>query len=175
MITMNARWHTQAAEPICCEKRIPGRPDLDLRFTAFVAMTLSTKLVRTKSHHSTRYYVRFFMRKAMFTYQEDSAWLGINVYTYATWLLLLQQATFVLEYFVKKELKNARSHAYEATVISRGKDASFWGPYIEEWSIPPIERATRSLQRKSFLEKAGNPLVRFVISKGKLRVRPFSV
>ena len=64
---------------------------------------------------------------------------------------------------MNKELKKARSHAYEATVVSRGKDASFWGPYVEEWSIPPVARASRSIQRKGFLEQAGSPLTKFVL------------
>ena len=40
--------------------------------------------------------------------------------------------TVQLEFMLSRELKAARLSAYEATVKSRGKDASFWQPYVEE-------------------------------------------
>lgn len=35
-----------------------------------------------------------------------------------------------------RELRAARTSAYDATVKSRGKDASFWTPYVEECVDP---------------------------------------
>ncbi|KAL7006823.1 hypothetical protein EMMF5_003709 [Cystobasidiomycetes sp. EMM_F5] len=117
------------------------------------------------NYGSTRLYVRFFARTAMFRNEGNSTWLGMNVFTYTTWLLLLQQASFVLEYFVEKELRIARAHAYDATVASRGKGPEFWQPYVEEWAIPPIDRSKRSLLRQGFLQQSRNPIVRILISK----------
>ena len=37
-----------------------------------------------------------------------------------------------LEFMLSRELRAARTSAYDATVKSRGKDASFWQPYVEE-------------------------------------------
>ena len=39
--------------------------------------------------------------------------------------------------------------------------------YVEEWKEPPVERAQRSLERKSFLMKAGNPWLRIILLKGR--------
>lgn len=66
-----------------------------------------------------------------------------------------------------KELKIARAHAYEATVKSRGKSPDFWQPYVEEWKVPPFERARRSAQRQGFLMQANNRFVRLAIFKSK--------
>ena len=133
---------------------------------------------------STRLYVKLFMKTAMFSSPSHSTWFGIkyvlrskclirstdviaSVFTYTLWLLLLQQASMVLEYFVESELRLARTHAYEATVKSRGKDATFWQPYVEEWQEPPIQRAKRSMQRKGFLAYANNRILRILINKSR--------
>ena len=92
-----------------------------------------------------------------------------SIFTYATWLLVLQQASFILETFIYKELKQARIHAYDALIESRGKGPDFWIPYQEEWKEPPIERAQRSLERVPFLMKANNRCVRMAISKCEIQ------
>lgn len=92
-----------------------------------------------------------------------------SIFTYATWLLVLQQASFILETFIYKELKQARIHAYDALIESRGKGPDFWIPYQEEWKEPPIERAQRSLERVPFLMKANNRWVRMAISKCEIQ------
>jgi hypothetical protein len=92
-----------------------------------------------------------------------------SIFTYATWLLVLQQASFILETFIYKELKQARIHAYDALMESRGKGPDFWIPYQEEWKEPPIERAQRSLERVPFLMKANNRWVRMAISKREIQ------
>lgn len=81
------------------------------------------------------------------------------------YLLVAQQASAVLQWAINKELKAARAHAYEATIESRGKDKSFWIPYVEEWKVPPTERAKRSMERKGFLMKAGNPWIKLLIMR----------
>lgn len=92
-----------------------------------------------------------------------------SIFTYATWLLVLQQVSFILETFIYKELKQARIHAYDALIESRGKGPDFWIPYQEEWKEPPIERAQRSLERVPFLMKANNRWVRMAISKCEIQ------
>lgn len=67
-----------------------------------------------------------------------------------------------MNYFLKKKLKVARARVYEATVISRGKDASFWQPYVEEWAEPPIARAKRASEKAEWYEKLTSPLVKMV-------------
>lgn len=89
----------------------------------------------------------------------------ISLFTYATWLLVLQQVSFILETFIFKELKQARTHAYEALIESRGKGQDFWISYQEEWKRPPIERAQRSMERVPFLMKANNRWFRMALSK----------
>ena len=98
-------------------------------------------------------------------------WSVSSIFTYATWLLVLQQASFILETFIYKELKQARIHAYDALIESRGKGPDFWIPYQEEWKDPPIERAQRSMERVPFLMKANNRWIRMAISKREKRER----
>lgn len=52
---------------------------------------------------------------------------------------MLPQLSFLLNYFIKRNLRVARSRAYDLTVKSRGKPDSFWSKgYVEEWEQPPI-------------------------------------
>lgn len=44
--------------------------------------------------------------------------------------------------------------------------AEFWGPYVEEWKVPPIERAERFAQKQPFYAKLAGPIFRLVILKG---------
>lgn len=90
-----------------------------------------------------------------------------SIFTYATWLLVLQQVSFILETFIYRELKQARVHAYDSLIESRGKGKDFWIPYQEEWRVPPIERAQRSMERVPFLMKANNRWIRMAMSKCK--------
>ncbi|GAA95833.1 uncharacterized protein L969DRAFT_18258 [Mixia osmundae IAM 14324] len=113
-----------------------------------------------------RLYCRFFMkRNLLFKYEDDSKWLGVNILTYASLMMGLGQASMILEFYIAKQLKAARVHAYDATVASRGKDASFWQPYVEEWKEPPIDRARRAAQKSSFYSRLSSPLIRIFITK----------
>lgn len=62
-----------------------------------------------------------------------------------------------------KELRS-----YEAAMGADGAvaDAAFWGPYVEEWKVPPIERAERFAQKQPFYAKLAGPIFRLVILKG---------
>ncbi|KAG8831495.1 hypothetical protein FRC17_003067 [Serendipita sp. 399] len=43
----------------------------------------------------------------------------------------------ILRFFLSKNLRIAKDRAWDLTVASRAKDSEFWGPYVEEWQIPP--------------------------------------
>jgi len=68
---------------------------------------------------------------------EDIFGYKINVATYATCLFLSSQIQSIIQFFVGKNLRIARDRAWEHTLVSRGKAPEFWGPYVEEWQVPP--------------------------------------
>ncbi|KAL7419305.1 hypothetical protein Q5752_006142 [Cryptotrichosporon argae] len=64
--------------------------------------------------------------------------LSVDLVLYTHVLVLLPQLTNILRFFLRKNLRLARSRAYALTVASRGKPAAFWNQgYIEEWANPP--------------------------------------
>ena len=89
--------------------------------------------------------------------------------TFTIWSLILGQISMILEWALKREVTKASKDVYEATVASRGKSADFWKPYFEEWELPPVERAQRSLLRQSWYAKLSGPLVRMLVLKGASR------
>ncbi|THH06833.1 hypothetical protein EW145_g3817 [Phellinidium pouzarii] len=60
-----------------------------------------------------------------------------SVTTYATLLFVSNQVTHILRFFLSKNIRIARDRAWDQTMRSRGKGHEFWGPYIEEWAVPP--------------------------------------
>ncbi|KAJ3991897.1 hypothetical protein F5050DRAFT_1791706 [Lentinula boryana] len=60
-----------------------------------------------------------------------------NVHTYAAALLVGQQVTYILRFFLSRNIRIARDRAWNQTVASRGKGEDFWRPYVEEWDHPP--------------------------------------
>jgi len=44
----------------------------------------------------------------------------------------------IVKFFLSKNIRIARSRAWDQTVKSRGKGADFWQPYYEEWQQPPV-------------------------------------
>ncbi|KAJ9105463.1 hypothetical protein QFC21_001834 [Naganishia friedmannii] len=68
------------------------------------------------------------------------SWLQrIDTVEYTTILFILPQLSYLLNYFIRRNLRLARSRAYDLTVQSRGKPESFWSKgYVEEWEQPPI-------------------------------------
>ncbi|KAJ3853346.1 hypothetical protein EV368DRAFT_39093 [Lentinula lateritia] len=60
-----------------------------------------------------------------------------NVHTYAAVLLVGQQITYILRFFLSRNIRIARDRAWNQTVASRGKGEDFWQPYTEEWDQPP--------------------------------------
>ncbi|WFD43720.1 hypothetical protein MPSI1_002384 [Malassezia psittaci] len=62
-------------------------------------------------------------------------------------LLIANQINLVFYYNLKNQLHKFRSIAYEETVASRGKPASWWTPYQEEWEKPPQHGASAAVSR----------------------------
>jgi hypothetical protein len=51
--------------------------------------------------------------------------------------ILGAQVTEILHYFLARNIRIARERAWAQTLASRGKGPEFWGPYVEEWDVPP--------------------------------------
>jgi hypothetical protein len=60
-----------------------------------------------------------------------------SLYTYATLMIIGSQVTYILRFFLRKNIRIARDRAWDQTVASRGKGPEFWQPYVEEWQNPP--------------------------------------
>jgi hypothetical protein len=57
-------------------------------------------------------------------------------------LLVGSQITWMLRFFLSKNLRISRERAWTQTIISRGKGPEFWQSYVEEWETPPkIEKS----------------------------------
>ncbi|KAI5480034.1 hypothetical protein MNV49_001999 [Pseudohyphozyma bogoriensis] len=127
------------------------------------------------SYPLTRLYVTLILARSPFSPHnvEEAAWLGISVVRFTTASLVLGQVSAALEWILKRQTKKSRVEAYDATVRSRAKTADFWGPYVEEWSVPPIERAKRNAEKQTFFARLGTPLVRTVLLKVLLQPLSF--
>ncbi|KAF8486665.1 hypothetical protein F5888DRAFT_1761105 [Russula emetica] len=82
-----------------------------------------------------------------------------DIPTWATLIILSSQITLLFNFFLSRNLRIAREHAWGQTIASRGKGPSFWQPYVEEWGLPPMV----DINQWMGLEKAKNKLVRFAI------------
>ncbi|KAI0275468.1 hypothetical protein BC834DRAFT_815752 [Gloeopeniophorella convolvens] len=60
-----------------------------------------------------------------------------DIPTWATVVFLSSQLTYILIFFLSRNLRIARERAWEQTITSRGKGPTFWQPYVEEWDVPP--------------------------------------
>ena len=52
-------------------------------------------------------------------------------------LIVTSQVTYILRFFLSRNIRIARDRAWAQTVASRGKGPDFWQPYVEEWQNPP--------------------------------------
>ena len=50
---------------------------------------------------------------------------------------MASQVTYILRFFLSRNIRIARDRAWDQTVASRGKGPDFWQPYVEEWENPP--------------------------------------
>ncbi|KAF8079403.1 hypothetical protein FPV67DRAFT_1405545 [Lyophyllum atratum] len=67
--------------------------------------------------------------------------------TYAAVLLVGSQITYILRFFLSRNIRIARDRAWTQTVASRGKGPGFWQPYVEEWDVPPPVRRPPGWER----------------------------
>lgn len=128
------------------------------------ALLLSIPLVLV-SLPLTRLYVVYVLSRSPLSPKNihDAQLLGISPVQYTTWTMVLSQVTMLCEWLLKRELKRSRTEVYERTVQSRGKPVEFWQPYVEEWKVPPYERAQRGAERQSFYKKLASPIFRMIV------------
>ena len=79
-------------------------------------------------------------------------------------LLLGSQITFIINFFLSRNIRVARQRAWDQTVASRGKGPDFWQPYVEEWDVPPIVDESLSARVSSTM---GTWVVGVVVKKGE--------
>jgi hypothetical protein len=77
----------------------------------------------------------------------------------ATLIILSSQITFLFNFFLSRNLRISREHAWGQTIASRGKGPLFWQPYVEEWDLPPVV----DINQRMGLKKVKNKLAKFAI------------
>lgn len=80
-------------------------------------------------------------------------------------MFVLSQCSTIIEFFLRRRLRQARTTAYGATVQSRGKAADWWTDYAEEWQEPPTEKALKQAKKQAFYTKLATPIIRMVVLK----------
>ncbi|EJD49634.1 hypothetical protein AURDEDRAFT_112468 [Auricularia subglabra TFB-10046 SS5] len=107
----------------------------------------------------------FLMNSPTVTGLSDDTIFGyrmpVTLATYATCIFLANQLSWILRFFLSKNLRIARERAWDQTVASRGKGTDFWRPYVEEWARPPVVREDKQ-PWKSYL---GSWASRWLITK----------
>ena len=66
---------------------------------------------------------------------------AVNVLNFtidAAVLLVGSQITYILPFFLSRNIHIACDRAWDQMVASRGKGPDFWQPYVEEWKNPPF-------------------------------------
>lgn len=84
---------------------------------------------------------------------------------FATLMFVLSQCSTIMELWLRRRLRRARTLAYGETVKSRGKSAEWWTDYYEEWEEPPTQRAMQAAKRQSLYARLATPIVRMVVLK----------
>ncbi|KAL5519657.1 hypothetical protein ACEPAH_1340 [Sanghuangporus vaninii] len=97
---------------------------------AAITFNVQRKFVEIFLRNSPR--VTGLSNDTLFGYQ-----LPFSITTYATLLFLSDQITYIIRVFLAKNLRIARDRAWDHTIRSRGKGPDFWGPYVEEFAVPP--------------------------------------
>jgi len=85
--------------------------------------------------------------------------------TDAALMVVGSQVTYILRFFLSRNIRIARDRAWDQTVASRGKGPDFWQPYVEEWEHPP--RLKIDSKQDKFVEKwLGGWFGLFIIKRG---------
>ncbi|KIY49168.1 hypothetical protein FISHEDRAFT_41591 [Fistulina hepatica ATCC 64428] len=88
--------------------------------------------------------------------------LPFSVQTYAAVLMLGSQVTYIMRFFLARNINIARERAWNYTVISRGKGPGFWHAYVEESEGP----ASVEPKRGNILHKMmGTSFGRFFVKR----------
>lgn len=88
--------------------------------------------------------------------------------TDAAVLSLSTQVTFILSFFLYRNIRIARDRAWAQTVASRGKGPDFWKGYVEEWETPPfVDESAQGVILKAFETSMG----RFILKKCEFYAR----
>lgn len=80
-------------------------------------------------------------------------------------MFVLSQCSTIIEFWLRRRLRQARTKAYGATVQSRGKAADWWSDYAEEWEKPPTEKAIKQAKKQALYTRLATPIVRMVVLK----------
>jgi len=84
-------------------------------------------------------------------------------------MIVGSQVTYILRFFLSRNIRIARDRAWDQTVASRGKGPGFWQPYVEEWEYPP--RLDLDSKKHKFIQKwLGGWFGLFLIKRGMLRI-----
>jgi len=87
----------------------------------------------------------------------------------AALMIVGSQVTYILRFFLSRNIRIARDRAWDQTVASRGKGPGFWQPYVEEWEYPP--RLDLDSKKHKFIQKwLGGWFGLFLIKRGMLRI-----
>ncbi|KAF7981340.1 hypothetical protein HWV62_33783 [Athelia sp. TMB] len=122
---------------------------------AALSFELQKKFIELFLVHSTR--ITGLSHDTMFGYK-----IPFSLPTYAAILSISSQMTMILTFFLSRNIRIARTRAWDQTVLSRGKGPDFWGPYVEEWDTPPVvDESRRGVVLKAFETSIG----RFLIKK----------
>ncbi|TFK19669.1 hypothetical protein FA15DRAFT_626455 [Coprinopsis marcescibilis] len=81
--------------------------------------------------------------------------IPFNLHTYAAILYMGHQLTFILKFFLSKNIRIARDRVWDQAVQSRGKGPDFWRPYVEEWDNPPVGKAAPGFSKNILGGKVG--------------------
>jgi len=73
-----------------------------------------------------------------------------GLHTYAAILMVGGQVTYIIRFFLSRNIRIARERVWVQTVASRGKGPDFWQPYVEEWEFPPVVDITPRGRLKKF-------------------------
>ena len=89
-------------------------------------------------------------------------------------MIVGSQVTYILRFFLSRNIRIARDRAWDQTVASRGKGPDFWQPYVEEWEYPP--RLDLESKQQKFIEKwLGGWFGLFIVKRGTLYLKLFSL
>lgn len=97
----------------------------------------------TLTYGPQRWFIAMFLSKSprlqsLFTIPYITSMFTVQ--TWATMIFLTSQMSGIVRFFLSKNLRIAKDRAWDLTIASRGKPKDFWGPYAEEWQIPPTIR-----------------------------------